>query len=122
MKKILLIDDDPMTQKALREKLSKLQYRVYTAMDGKEGLKVAIKEKPDIILLDLVMPVMDGMTMLEKLRQNSWGKTANVIILSNLSDAEKVSEAVKRGAFDYLVKVDWKLEDVVKKIKDKIGE
>lgn len=117
MKKILIVDDDATSQQALTDKLTKSQFEVLAAVNGKDGLKMALKEKPDLILLDLVMPVMDGMTMLSKLREDKWGKTAKVIILSNLSDAEKVSAAVQKGTYDYLVKVDWKLEDIINKIK-----
>jgi DNA-binding response OmpR family regulator len=62
------------------------------------------------------------MTMLKKLREDAWGKNAKVIILTNLSDTEKISEAVVQGSHDYLVKSDWKIEDVVAKIRGKLGE
>jgi len=121
MKKILIVEDDTTMQKLLTDKFTKSGFEVLSALNGKEGLKMALKEKPDMILLDLVMPVMDGMTMLSKLREDKWGKNARVIILSNLSDAEKVSEAIQKGTYDYLVKVDWRLEDIVKKISKQLG-
>lgn len=67
------------------------------------------------------MPKLDGMTMLDKLRRDEWGKNVDVIILTNLGDAEKVSQAVEHGTFEYLVKVEWNINEVIKKIKNKLG-
>lgn len=122
MKKILLIvDDEAVVRKALSSQFEHEQVEVLTANDGVEGLKTALDKHPDLILLDLVMPKMDGMTMLVKLREDDWGKNAKVIILTNLSEAEKVAEAVGRGTYEYLVKVDWNINDVAKKVRDKLG-
>lgn len=90
------------------------------AKNGEEGLEVALREHPDLILLDIIMPVMDGMTMLARLREDLWGKDAKVIMLTNLSDNEKVAETIAHGTYDYLVKSDWKLEDVVKKVRERL--
>lgn len=120
MKKILIIEDEPSLAEALKEKLTKEKFDVAVAKDGQEGLTMSLKIKPDLILLDIVMPVMDGLTMLEKLRQDKWGKKVPVIILSNLNEADKTAEAMKSGVYDYLVKSDWKLEDLVKKVREKI--
>ena len=90
------------------------------AKNGEEGLKVALREHPDLILLDIVMPKMDGMTMLRKLREDLWGKTAKVIILTNLSDNEKVAEALEQKSHEYLVKSDWRIEDVVAKVREQL--
>ncbi|EKD43804.1 MAG: hypothetical protein ACD_72C00109G0002 [uncultured bacterium] len=81
---------------------------------------MAFSEHPDLILLDFVLPGLDGMTLLKKLRTDSWGKNAQVIILTNLSDAENAEEAASHGVFDYLIKAEWKLEDVVKKVREKL--
>ncbi|MFA4880991.1 MAG: response regulator [Candidatus Doudnabacteria bacterium] len=78
---------------------------------------VALSSHPDIILLDIIMPVMDGMTMLNKLRCDPWGAHATVIILTNLSDAEDPLVLFPHRSLDYLVKSDWRLEDVVTKVK-----
>ncbi|MFA6382163.1 MAG: response regulator [Candidatus Buchananbacteria bacterium] len=122
MKKILLIiDDEPTVLEALSSQFDQEKVSVLTAKDGQEGLKIALENHPDLILLDLIMPKMDGMTMLTKLRDDEWGKTAEVIILTNLSDAQKVAEAVDRGTYEYLVKVNWNVSDVVNKVKNKLG-
>jgi len=121
MPKILIVEDDQSLVKVLVKKLTQEGFEVSTAANGKIGLATAIKNKPDLILLDIVMPVMDGLTMLQELRKDRWGKLARVILLTNLSDSEKVSEALQHGIYVYLVKADWKLEDVVKKVKETLG-
>lgn len=121
MKKLLVIDDEPIVLKALSSQFDAKEIEVLLAKDGAEGLKLAKKEKPDLILLDLVMPKMDGLEMLAKLRKDKWGKKAEVVILSNLSDSAKVAQAVALGTFEYLVKVDWNVADVATKVKKKLG-
>lgn len=122
MKKILLIvDDESIVRKALSSQFDTNQVEVLMATDGEAGLKIALERHPDLILLDLVMQKMDGMTMLSKLREDDWGNKAEVIILTNLSDAERVAEAVDRGTYEYLIKVDWNVTDVVNRVKDKLG-
>ncbi len=120
--KILVIEDDIPVQKVLADKLGAEELDVIVASDGEKGLKMALADHPNLILLDIIMPNMDGMTMLQKLRQDEWGKDAKVVILTNLADAYKAEEANKRGVFDYLVKSDWKLEDLVKMVKDKLNK
>lgn len=118
----LIVEDEPAMLRALTETLTRAGFTVLEAHNGQEGLAVALREHPDLILLDLIMPVMDGMTMLRQLREDAWGKTAPVIILTNLSDAAKASEALQHHAFDFLVKSDWKLEDVVRKVRERLGD
>ena len=120
-KRILIVDDERPIMHALRDKLSREGFQVLEAQNGKDGLDIALGEHPDLILLDIVMPVMDGITALQELRKDSWGKNAKVIILTNLSDNERVGEAVKEGAYDYLVKTDWKLDDVIAKVREKLN-
>ena len=115
---VLVVEDDVSLLNALVDKFSREGFSVLEAKNGEEGLEIALQKHPDVILLDVVMPKMDGMTMLKRLRENEWGKTAGVIILTNLSELAKVSEAVTHGSFEYLVKSDWKIEDVVAKVKE----
>ena len=119
-KKVLIIDDEKPLLDIYHDKFSKEGFSVRDARNGQEGLEVAEKESPDIILLDILMPVMDGMTMLKKMRETDWGKDVPVIILSNLEDADKVAEAASVGVFDYLVKQNYKLGDLVDKVKEKL--
>ncbi len=118
---ILVIDDEALIAKALSAKLQKEGFVVLVAKDGAEGLEMALDKHPDLILLDLILPIMDGMTILNQLRADSWGKSVPIIILTNLSKAETVVEGKKKGVTDYLVKTDWKLEEVVQKVKYELG-
>ncbi len=116
-KKILIAEDEEPMLKALVETFQNEKFDVFSAKDGEEGLKIALKKHPDIVLIDILMPKMDGMTMLEKMREDEWGKNVPVIILTNLSDMEKIADAVEDGMCEYLIKTDWSLDDVVKKVK-----
>jgi DNA-binding response OmpR family regulator len=122
MKKILVVEDEIELLKVIESQLKDKNFEVVTATDGVEGLDAALRERPDLILLDIVMPKMDGMAMLAKLRRDSWGKNAKVILLTNLGDTEKVAEAIKLGTYDYLVKADWNINDVVKLVNDRLAE
>ena len=82
-KKILIIEDDSSLRNVLQDKIKHEGFSVFTANDGQEGLETAIKEKPDCILLDVIMPKMSGIQMLKKLREHAWGKTVPVLLLSN---------------------------------------
>lgn len=99
--------------------LSNHGYDVHTAMDGEDGLKKALADHPDLILLDIRMPKMDGMTMLKLLRQDAWGKDAKVIILTNLDPIDTVLQGVVRDrpAY-YLVKAGTKSEDLLGKVEE----
>ena len=121
-KKILIIEDETPLRNAISDILTFEGFTVFQGKNGQEGLEVALKEHPDLILLDLMMPVMDGLTMLEKLREDAdYGKHAAVILLTNINDPEKVAQATEAGSYDFLVKSDWNIEDVVKKIKGRLG-
>jgi DNA-binding response OmpR family regulator len=116
-KTILIVEDEQLLSKAIRRKLEKNAFNVIDAFDGGEGLAVALEKHPDLILLDIVLPIMDGVTLLDRLREDPWGKDVPVIILSNLSDASIIKESRERGVNTYLVKTDWKLDEVVEKVK-----
>lgn len=120
-KKILIVEDEQDILQTLVNNFTHEGFDVLEAKNGEEGLKLAFKEHPDLILLDIIMPVMDGMTMMKKLREDKWGQDVPVIMLTNLSDVERVSKAVESGVYEYLVKSDWKIEDIVKKVKKKLG-
>ncbi|MBU0731937.1 response regulator [Patescibacteria group bacterium] len=120
-KKVLIVEDERVLLTALSNKFTLEGFDVEMASNGQEGLNKALAEHPDMILMDILMPVMDGMTMLEQLRKDTWGKNAEVIILTNLADTGSVSEALDRGTFDFLVKSDWKMEEIVKKVREKLA-
>lgn len=119
---ILIVEDEAAVRKALRERLQREGYTILEARNGQEGLTLAQGEHPDLILLDIVMPVLDGISMIEKLRRDHWGKEARVIVLSNLTDADMENRAHAAGIPDYLIKSDWTLEDVVHKVKSMLGQ
>ncbi len=121
-KKILIVEDEAPLRSAVSDILAFEGFTVFQAKNGQEGLDLALAEHPNLILLDLMMPVMDGLTMLEKLRTDAeYGAHAAVILLTNINDPEKVAQATEAGSYDFLVKSDWNIEDVVKKIKQRVG-
>jgi len=115
--KILVVEDEPTLTTALVDKFTAEQFTVLAAKNGQEGLTMALAEHPDLILLDIVMPVMDGMTMLAELRKDEWGKGVKVILLTNLSDPQKMSDSIAKDVAGYLIKSDWKLNDLVSEVK-----
>jgi DNA-binding response OmpR family regulator len=119
-KTILIVEDEQTLGRALTAKLESVGFSVLCAHNGEEGLAVAQEKMPDLILADIIMPKMDGLTMLDKMRENEWGKNVPVIMLTNLSSAEDIDEATKNGVHDYLVKSDWTLEDIVAKVKEEL--
>ena len=121
-KTILVVEDEVAMLRALSAKLELEGFNVFKAEDGKKGLEIALKERPDLIMLDILMPKMNGIEVLKKIRDNqSWGAKALIIMLSNLSDADSVSQVAEYGVYDFLVKTDWRLEDVLKFVKNKLG-
>lgn len=117
MKKILIIDDDATFQKAMYAKLELLTYQVVTASDGEEGLSKAISEKPDLILLDIKMPKLDGIGFLKKLRASGNIHNIPIIITSNLSTIDKISEGVALGVRGYIIKSNETLDTIVKEVE-----
>jgi DNA-binding response OmpR family regulator len=115
--KLVIAEDDALLLRSLKDRFMKEGFEVFPAQNGLEAMKLTLENHPDILLLDIVMPVMDGMSALKRIREDEWGKTAQIILLTNLSDSEKVAEAVSEGVYDFLIKVDWKLDDLVKKVQ-----
>lgn len=118
-KKILVVEDEAPLRNALCDGLRAQGFTVFEAKDGQEGLESALKEKPHVILLDLMMPVMDGMTVLKKLREDAeYGAHAQIIVISNIGIFdERVTKGVNTAdpAF-YLVKSNWSMEGVISKV------
>ena len=118
--KILIVEDENLMLEALKEQLEREGFIVSAAKNGNDGLAIALEQKPDLILLDIIMPKMDGLEMLKHLRENDWGREVEVLLLTNLNTAAKVAEAVEIGVHDYLIKSDWTLSGIVDKIKEKL--
>jgi len=118
MKKILFIEDEPTLQKTAGEFLEQKGYEVQKALDGETGLKLAREHKPDLILLDLILPKKDGFEVLKELKGDKETADIAVIILTNLEGGVDVEKALELGATTYLVKANYKLEEVAKKIEE----
>lgn len=119
MKSILIIEDEPDYLTLLRDQLVKKAYKVIEAEDGVEGLSLAKSYQPDVILLDIRLPGIDGLSMLESLRKDSYGKKAKVIILTNIEPDDIILKKITTNhpAF-YLVKSDIQLNDLMKRINE----
>lgn len=118
-KKVLVVEDDEPTLKALHLALEKADFTVLEAKNGVSGIVVALEERPDLILLDILMPMMDGWEMLEQLRnKDDWGKCVPVVVLTNLSADEdaQIKHVAELGPSFFMVKADWKVEGVVEKV------
>lgn len=113
-KKILIIEDDAVLSGILARALGNEGVSVSTARNGNEGLETLVATTPELILLDIDMPQMDGVTMLKNLRAG--GNTTPVMILTNINDPAHIADAAEHGAYEYLVKADWEIDDIVKKI------
>jgi len=119
MAKILIIDDEPMLLGALVDKFTRAGFKVVTAKDGKLGLKSAFKSRPDLILLDIIMPVMDGMTMMHELRKDAWGKKASIIILTNYDTNDtQLAQILTDQPSYYLIKANSSLEEILEKVQE----
>ena len=120
MKKILFVEDEPNLQKAIGELLKQEGFQFFEALDGVQGLEVAKEEKPDLILLDLILPKKDGFEVLKELKADGKLKSIPVIILSNLEGTGDVEKALELGATTYLVKANYELSDVLDLIKNNL--
>lgn len=119
--KLLIVEDEAVMLNTLSARFRQEKYDVLEANNGAKGLSMALQEHPDLILLDIVMPDMDGLEMLKKLREDGWGKDAKVIILTNVTELDRLADALTSGSYDYLLKTDWELDDIVKKVKAKLA-
>jgi DNA-binding response OmpR family regulator len=117
-KKILVIDDDENLTMVLVDKLNFSGFDADFASDGVQGLKKAVETKPDLILLDVVMPNMSGWETLEKLRVDSWGEDVKVIMLTSLDKPESIAHATEQGITFYIVKTNFTLDQIVEKVKE----
>ncbi len=117
-KKVIVIDDDENLRFALTDKLRMSGFDVLEAKNGEEGLKKCLEARPDVILLDIMMPLMNGMDMLKKLREDKWGKDAKVIMLTVLENAEPIADAMSGGNFSYIIKTKVNAEDIVVKVNE----
>jgi len=122
MKKILFIEDDSALQKTLGDTLRQEGYNLISALDGEIGLRMVQKENPDLVLLDLILPKLDGFEVLQRLKEDPKTKGIPIIILTNLERMEDIDRALELGASTYLVKANYTLEEVVEKVKKTLAD
>lgn len=123
-KKILVVEDDKILQKAIREALLSEKYEVFVASDGGEAKQMIRLVKYDFILLDIILPVLDGFQLLKLIRSSRKNclKNIPIIMLTNLGQDEDVNKAMQMGANGYLVKLDFSTEEIIKNIKSLLLE
>jgi len=120
-KKILLIEDEKIMVDILTKKLTGEGYHMTSAENGVEGLKKMKKEKPDLVLLDIIMPKMGGFEVMEEMQKNPGLKKIPVIIVSNSGQPVELGRAKKLGAKDWLIKTEFDPKEVLDKVKKQIG-
>jgi DNA-binding response OmpR family regulator len=117
-KKILLVEDDKDFLLILRTKLTMAGFNVVAAHDGQEGFSMVGKEKPDLIVSDVLMPIMDGIEMAVKIKESN--KKAKILFLTNIQDADYTKKLEDSKEFDYLIKSEMRINEIVEKIKAKL--
>ena len=116
-KTVLIIEDDVFLGDLMAKKLEDSGFKVVKAIDGQEGLEKAVTAKPNLILLDLILPGMDGFEVLKKIKDNPQSSSVPVIILSNLGQREDIERGFDLGAQDYLVKAQFTPDEIVERVK-----
>lgn len=119
--KVLLVEDDSFLASMYVTKLELEGFEVRTAADGEKGLKLAGEEKPDVVLLDIILPKMSGFDVLADLKKESSTKDTPVILLTNLGQRDDVQKGIELGAADYLIKAHFMPSEVIQKIKKATG-
>lgn len=122
-KRILVIEDEQLTRQALVDELVSSGFEALEAANGEEGLNSALREHPDLILLDIVMPKMDGITVMSKLREDAWGKDVPIIMLTVLDSDDAILEKIveNKPAYYLIKKNELHAEEIVNKVKEKLG-
>jgi DNA-binding response OmpR family regulator len=116
-KKILIVEDDKFLRELIAQKLIKEGYDIVEAIDGEEGIKKIKETSPDLVLLDLILPGVDGFEVLSRVKADPSLVTIPVIILSNLGQKDDIEKGLKLGAVDYLVKAHFTPGEIIEKIK-----
>lgn len=117
-KKVLIVEDDDALRHAIEKKLKGAGFRVLKAADGEYGLKTAMHEKPHLILLDLMLPKMDGLSLLRELRKDEWGNGVAVLVITVLNETDsRRAEAKELGVLEYIDKSRYQLDDILQKVQ-----
>ncbi|MDE2026167.1 MAG: response regulator [Patescibacteria group bacterium] len=122
-KTVLLVEDDSILSEMYQSKLNREGFEVITADNGENGLSLALQIHPEIILLDILMPKMDGMTLMKKLREDHWGQNVPIIILTNLNMNDKISQGISKDHPTYFfMKTEVTPSDVVDRVKEVLNK
>jgi DNA-binding response OmpR family regulator len=121
-RKILIVEDETSILNGISDKFTHEGFLVFKAKDGQDGLDKALKNHPDFVLLDNLMPNTDGFYFLENLRKNEWGKNVPVVMWSNSHDTNTITRAKKIGILDFMIKSEWEYRDIVKKVREALGD
>jgi len=121
-KKILIIEDDKFLRELIAKKLIKEGYEVDEAIDGEEGVKKVKEILPDVVLLDLILPGIDGFEVLKTIKEDDKTSTIPVVILSNLGQKDEVEKGLSLGAVDFLIKAHFTPEEIVEKVKSVLSK
>ncbi len=121
-KKILIVEDDRSLQNALVEVLNREGFVTVSVLDGEEALAKLASDKPDLVLLDIILPKKDGYEVLAEMKKNEATKDLPVLILTNLEEVDNVQKALDLGATTFMVKSDFSLKDVVQKVRENLKQ
>ncbi|OGZ27326.1 MAG: hypothetical protein A2365_00115 [Candidatus Nealsonbacteria bacterium RIFOXYB1_FULL_40_15] len=117
MKKILVVEDDKFLRELISQKILKEGYDIAEAVDGEKGIEAVKKEKPDLVLLDLILPGIDGFEVLARIKADPEISNVPVIILSNLGQKDDIEKGLKMGASDYLIKAHFTPGEIIEKVR-----
>lgn len=117
-KKILIVEDDKFLRELIARKLTDEGFEIVEAVDGEDGIKKIKEKKPDLVLLDLILPSIDGFEVLSRVKGDASLASIPIIILSNLGQKEEVEKGLDLGAVDYLIKAHFTPGEIIEKIKN----
>lgn len=120
--KILFVEDDALIVKIYTARLTKDGYEVYTADNGEDGIKIALEKRPDLVVLDVMMPKVDGFGVLQKLRADANFAKIPILLYSNLAQEEELKRALAMGATEFIVKANISPTELVEKIKKYLSQ
>ena len=115
--KILIVEDDKFVRELIVQKLTEEKFEVSSAKDGEEGVAKVESEKPDLVLLDLILPGIDGFEVISRIRKNPDIESMPIVILSNLGEKNDVDRGIKLGANDYMIKAHFTPKEIVEKVR-----
>lgn len=122
MKKILIIDDEKFHLEMYKDRFEKAEYQVLTAANGQLGLELAKKEKPDLVIVDILMPTMDGYEVIEKMKKDEQTSKIHIVALSNLAQDNEIKKGLNLGADDYIIKTDITPTELIERVKKIINQ